>query len=595
MNEEEIRQWLIKCFGPVQGEEAWQQLNQLPFEVRNQLMNQKPDDLPNPEEVRTMMQAFSDGGLNSPVEMTDTLQKGPINAKLAQSLALQQATGDNSSVNADVADGLRRSISKANLWLDITTNFNPAPGNPDILSRGNWVEGTIESWIKFATPVARAISDAFTSVIANRFSDIDDAEISGVFAGVVPIPLPKGMNNPVQLMKLLANTSFAMQLGSAAGALSHEVHGSFDQGIALLKNPAGGLIPYNCIDYAKVWGLNTTEVMDYLALRELAHARLFASVPWLMTRFEALIIKYSNGINIDLDAMEDQLRDVDPMNPEAISGAVNLSKVGNNDSDEQKQALKSFETLLALTEGWVDCVTWRAGMAHIPHIDQLREMTRRERAAGGPAEVTFESLLGLNLRPKRMREAADLWEKITQENGIEKRDSLWAHPDLLPELHENDSLTNSTDSTNSTNSQSEISSNDENDLQISNIDPKNENTNCENHNNTENNTDNNTDTNANDINNSESITDLNEDKKEKDSENLKDLKDLKDLDNLHSINWDDELSKLLENMNSEKNDNNNSDSNNSDSNNCANKNLDNNNNDNNNDSKSENKDDNNLE
>lgn len=591
MNEEEIRQWLIKCFGPVQGEEAWQQLNQLPFEVRNQLMNQKPDDLPNPEEVRTMMQAFSDGGLNSPVEMTDTLQKGPINAKLAQSLALQQATGDNSSVNADVADGLRRSISKANLWLDITTNFNPAPGNPDILSRGNWVEGTIESWIKFATPVARAISDAFTSVIANRFSDIDDAEISGVFAGVVPIPLPKGMNNPVQLMKLLANTSFAMQLGSAAGALSHEVHGSFDQGIALLKNPAGGLIPYNCIDYAKVWGLNTTEVMDYLALRELAHARLFASVPWLMTRFEALIIKYSNGINIDLDAMEDQLRDVDPMNPEAISGAVNLSKVGNNDSDEQKQALKSFETLLALTEGWVDCVTWRAGMAHIPHIDQLREMTRRERAAGGPAEVTFESLLGLNLRPKRMREAADLWEKITQENGIEKRDSLWAHPDLLPELHENDSLTNSTDSTNSTNSQSEISSNDENDLQISNIDSKNENTNCENHNNTENNTD----TNANDINNSESITDLNEDKKEKDSENLKDLKDLKDLDNLDSINWDDELSKLLENMNSEKNDNNNSDSNNSDSNNCANKNLDNNNNDNNNDSKSENKDDNNLE
>ena len=203
-----------------------------------------------------------------------------------------------------------------------------------------------------------------------------------------------------------------------------------------MQNPAGGLIPYNCIEYAKVWELDITEVMNYLALREAAHARLFAAVPWLMPRFEALIIKYANGISIDLEAMEEQLRDVETMNPEAISGAVNLQNIGSNDSDEQRQALHSLETLLALVEGWVDCVTWQAGMAHIVHIEQLREMMRRERAAGGPAEVTFESLLGLKLRPRRMREATKLWEKITQERGIDKRDSLWSHPDLLPTLQE---------------------------------------------------------------------------------------------------------------------------------------------------------------
>ena len=114
MNEEAVHQWLIKCFGPVQGEEAWQQLNQLPFEVREQLMNQDADKLPSPEEVRTMMQAFAMGGLNSPAQMSDTLEKGPINVKLAQSLALQQATGDNGSVNANIADSARRSISQAN-------------------------------------------------------------------------------------------------------------------------------------------------------------------------------------------------------------------------------------------------------------------------------------------------------------------------------------------------------------------------------------------------------------------------------------------------------------------------------------------------
>ena len=73
-------------------------------------------------------------------------------------------------------------------------------------------------------------------------------------------------------------------------------------------------------------------------------------------------------------------------------------------------------------------------MAHLPHLEQLREMTRRERAVGGPAEQTFESLLGLHLHPKRLREAADLWERITAEEGVQGRDGHWSHPDLLPSL-----------------------------------------------------------------------------------------------------------------------------------------------------------------
>lgn len=75
------------------------------------------------------------------------------------------------------------------------------------------------------------------------------------------------------------------------------------------------------------------------------------------------------------------------MDPESISGAVNLTKVGIPDTPEQREALASLESLLAMVEGWVDCVVWRAGMAHLPHIEQLREMMRRERAMGGPASV----------------------------------------------------------------------------------------------------------------------------------------------------------------------------------------------------------------
>jgi hypothetical protein len=59
-------------------------------------------------------------------------------------------------------------------------------------------------------------------------------------------------------------------------------------------------------------------------------------------------------------------------------------------------------------------------------------MLRRRRATGGPAEQTFGTLVGLELRPRKMREAAALWERLTEAAGVDARDAVWQHPDLLP-------------------------------------------------------------------------------------------------------------------------------------------------------------------
>jgi putative hydrolase len=68
----------------------------------------------------------------------------------------------------------------------------------------------------------------------------------------------------------------------------------------------------------------------------------------------------------------------------------------------------------------------------IPGTAALSEMLRRRRATGGPAEQTFATLVGLELRPRKMREAAALWERLTQAAGVDARDAVWQHPDLLP-------------------------------------------------------------------------------------------------------------------------------------------------------------------
>ena len=64
MDENAIRQWLIDCFGPIQGEMAWNQLSNMPEAVRDQLMSQDPRPQPKPEEVKSVRRAFTVGGLN---------------------------------------------------------------------------------------------------------------------------------------------------------------------------------------------------------------------------------------------------------------------------------------------------------------------------------------------------------------------------------------------------------------------------------------------------------------------------------------------------------------------------------------------------
>jgi len=57
---------------------------------------------------------------------------------------------------------------------------------------------------------------------------------------------------------------------------------------------------------------------------------------------------------------------------------------------------------------------------------------RRRRASGGPAEQTFATLVGLELRPRRLRDASTVWGAMAQQHGTAERDRLWSHPDLLP-------------------------------------------------------------------------------------------------------------------------------------------------------------------
>ncbi|WP_296666112.1 zinc-dependent metalloprotease [Demequina sp.] len=340
-----------------------------------------------------------------------------VNWALAHDVARGVAAqGGDPSVSAAQANAHRAAVSRAELWLDAVTDFDPTRLEPRIWSRAEWVEATLPTWRTLAGPVAVSVSRALGGLLEGS-SDLEDT--------------PGGIDAS-GLIRSVSPTVCGMHMGQAAGEMATEAFGATDLGIPLLAEARVVMIPSAIAEFAQGLDIDEDEVRTFLALREAAHVRLFGAAPWLPGQLHTLIERYSRGITIDLDALEEAVRDAGLGDPARLQQALNRGIFASHHTEEQTATLESIETLLALIEGWVDDVTMRAGAPHLPDIGALREMMRRRRAAGGPAEDTFANLLDLELRPRRMRDASAMWAAVHARIGHEGRDGVWSHPDLLP-------------------------------------------------------------------------------------------------------------------------------------------------------------------
>jgi putative hydrolase len=249
------------------------------------------------------------------------------------------------------------------------------------------------------------------------------------------------MSQLMGAMKPIGAYMFGTQVGSGLASLSTEVLSAGDVGIPLTDDGRPSLVPTNVYAFGAGLGVAPEDVLIFAALRESAHQRLFAHVPWLRSRVLAAVEEYAAGIDIDAERIRDLAGNIDPNNPEALQDALNGGMFDVEPTPKQQAALARLETLLALTEGWVDHVVRAAAAERLPAADALGEAVRRRRAVGGPAEKTFESLVGLELRPKRLREAAALWDELFKERGATGRDAVWEHPDFLPTAEDLDDPT----------------------------------------------------------------------------------------------------------------------------------------------------------
>ena len=338
-----------------------------------------------------------------------------LNWSLVETQAKQIASANSRKVPESVGKSIDAAMATGSLWLDEVTDVASITTEPKLLSRELWVADSLGLFKDLATPVANRMSEALTE----NFKENLPEEFSGF------------MSQASGLMKSAGSVMFAMQMGQALGRMAEEVLSAGDIGLPIFKEPRPAFVAQNLAELVDSLEEDSDQVYFYFVIRELAHARLFKQSKWLREYTVNLITAYAREISIDNTRIIEMSENFDPADIGNIQKAFESGALIAPRTPSQTIALERIETVLALIEGWVDCVT-QAATTRLPRSAAIAEVVRRKRSAGGPAEKTFLTLIGLELRPRKLREASAMWNEITDKVGIQKRDAIWSHPDLLP-------------------------------------------------------------------------------------------------------------------------------------------------------------------
>ena len=371
-----------------------------------------------------IQEQFSKLGINGPGFTGST---EPLPKNIVRDTAKKFTTAQGSSpIGANDVSEIEQAFSIAELWLNEATFFPQSPntGNP-ALARTDWVDTTLAGWQTNVEPLAIGLSAAIGELL-NQAS-LGEGDITSDEQPQIPVGMISALLNS------FIGSLIATQLGQAIGGLSGKVTGAHDVGLPLVESAYPTLVPQNIKEWATDLDIPMEEVRIFHALREATVARLFAHNPWLVAYIRTAITDYGKGINIDMDAIQEQAQRAfesgngfDPSNPESFTIALNDGIFTPQESPSQRAALTKLETVLALIDGWSEEVVALAAGDRLPNIASLQETLRRRRATSAPTQQLFSSMLGLQVSPRLAREATIFWKQVRRLKDVESRDRIWS-------------------------------------------------------------------------------------------------------------------------------------------------------------------------
>ena len=237
------------------------------------------------------------------------------------------------------------------------------------------------------------------------------------------------------LMQSLLPVLLGVWSGWMIGQLSHHALGQFDLPLPLEGPPELLFVARNVDEFAEGWELPADELRYTLVLRETVHAAQ-RSVPWVRERLSRLAREYVGAYEMNPEALESQLGDLDFTNPEAMQSLGGFADagalLGAMQSDRQPPLLEELQRFVSVLEGYADVVVETIGERMVSAHERIDEALRRHRLERGDAASFVDRLLGLELERRHYEEGVAFCRGVIERAGLDGLNRLWEGEHMVP-------------------------------------------------------------------------------------------------------------------------------------------------------------------
>lgn len=276
---------------------------------------------------------------------------------------------------------------------------------PELLSRPEWVRANLRSMRPTLEPLAGRLGE--------------------------------GLGPAAPLVRTVAGTLLAVELGVVVGYLSRRVLGQYELVILDPEAPSRLLfVGPNLDEAAASFGAKQDDLLTWVALHEVTHALQFAGVPWLRPHLAELLKELLGSLDVSVDPSallrlpsRDDLRAL--VDRVSQGGLVELVT-----TPAQRDILNRVQAVMAVLEGHAEHVMDVVGAELLPTLPQLRAaMDRRRASASAPARL-LQRLLGLEMKMRQYQVGKAFCDGVVERGGIEALSRIWAAPGVIPTLAE---------------------------------------------------------------------------------------------------------------------------------------------------------------
>jgi len=344
--------------------------------------------------------------------------KGPVNWDVGRQIAGMVATDGRAEPNVDPLERIRLEelVRVADLHVSNATGLPTSIAGGVLtvqpVTRADWALHSVEAYRPFLERLATSLSSSPTE------------------GGAAADPATQLLGD---LGKVLGPVLLGVQSGYMVGQLAKRALGQYDLPLPRLPTDQLLVVPANLDAFASQWSVPADDLRLWVCFKEVLHHAVLGR-PHVRARLEGLINDFVSGFEVDPEALEASLGNIDPTDPSGLQDMLGNPEtlLGALQTPAQVEVMGRIETLVATIEGYVDHVMDTTGRGLIGSYDMLTEALRRRRSEPSDGDRFAERLLGLELGRAQYERGAAFVRGVVERAGDDGLRPLWRSERELP-------------------------------------------------------------------------------------------------------------------------------------------------------------------